>query len=137
LKNVLCYYFGHFNIVYFAGPGKVEDLVLKPGQKNIILDWKKPSSNGDCVTKYGIEWANKISGRKNTSSVSSDEFSEKVPYTIEGLDACVEYAVSVTAVNANGDRAEAVTEEETTETAGNYHTHYFVMFIMWLRLSER
>jgi hypothetical protein len=114
-------------------PDKVEELVLKQGSHSIEVNWKKPSSNSDCVTKYIIEWVNNLSGSKDTSSVSSDEFS----YTITDLDACVEYEVSVTGVNADDKGAEAVTGKMKTGTAGNYHTHYFVMFIMWLRKRER
>jgi hypothetical protein len=98
---------------------------LNQGSHSIIVDWKKPSSNSDCVTKYIIEWVNNLSGSKDTSSVSSDEFS----YTIKDLDACVEYAVSVTAVNADDKGAEAVTGKERTETAGNYHTHIILLCV--------
>jgi hypothetical protein len=117
----LCYYFGHLNIVYFAVPGKVEQLVLNPGSYRVIVDWKKPISNSDCVTKYNIEWVNNLSGSKDTGSVSSNKFS----YTIPGLDACVVYEVSVTAVNADDKGAEAETAK--VRTAGNYHTHIILL----------
>jgi hypothetical protein len=117
----LCYYFGHLDIVYFAVPGLVEGLSLNPGSDNIIVKWEKPNSNSDCVMNYIIEWVNPlVSGSKDTSSVSSDEFS----YTIKDLDACVAYAVSVRTVNADGDGAEAVTDKTTT---GNYHTHIILL----------
>jgi hypothetical protein len=89
---------------------------LDSSSHSIIVIWKKPISNSDCVTEYIIEWVNNLSGREGNITVSKDEFS----YTIPGLDACVEYAVSV---RADLEGAEAATAIETTETAGNYHTH--------------
>jgi hypothetical protein len=115
----LCYYFGHLNIVYFAVPGKVEDLSLDPGSNSIIVNWKKPISNGDCVTEYNIEWVNNLIGREGNITVSKDEFS----YTIPGLDTCVEYEVSVRAEDQGTEAA----KETTTTTAGNYHTHIILL----------
>jgi hypothetical protein len=116
----LCYYFGHLNIVYFAVPGEVEELSLDPGSENITVNWKKPNSNSDCVTNYTIEWVSTVSGSESKNDVTSDEF-----YTIEDLDACVQYAVSVTAVNADGDGAEAVSRK--ARTGGNYDTHIILL----------
>jgi hypothetical protein len=115
----LCYYFGHLNIVYFAVPGQVGGLSLDPGSDNITVNWKKPTSNSACVTNYTIEWVSTVNGSESKNEVTSDEF-----YTIEDLDACVEYAVSVTAVNADGDGAEAVTGKKTT---GMCHTHIILL----------
>jgi hypothetical protein len=117
----LCYYFGHLHVVYFAVPGQVEELSLDPGSDCITVNWKKPISNGDCVTEYIIEWVNNLSGREGNITVSKDEFS----YNITGLDACVEYEVSV---RADVVGAEAATAIETTQTAGNYHTHIISLF---------
>jgi hypothetical protein len=120
----LCYYFGHLNIVYFAVPGPVEELSLKPGSNNIEVNWKKPTSDSNCVANYIIEWVNPlVSGSEGSHTASSDEFS----YNIEDLDACEEYEVSVTVVNVDGEGAEAVTRKATTETAGNYHTHIILL----------
>jgi hypothetical protein len=116
----LCYYFGHLNIVYFAVPGKVEELSLKPDLDNIEVNWKKPTSDSGCVTKYIIEWVNTVSGIKDTATVTSEEDT----FIIEDLDACVQYAVSVRAVNADDKGAEAVTLKATT---GNYHTHIILL----------
>jgi hypothetical protein len=116
----LCYYFGHLIIFYFAVPGPVVGLSLNPGRNKITVKWGKPNSDSDCVMKYIIEWVNNLDGSKDTSSVSSGEDF----FIIENLDACVEYAVSVTAVNANDEGAEAVTLKTTT---GNYHTHIILL----------
>jgi hypothetical protein len=119
----LCYYFGHLNIVYFAAPGKVEGLSLNPGSHNIIVNWEKPTLNSYCVTNYITEWVNTLSGSGGSQLVSSDQFS----YTIENLDPCEEYAVSVRAVNADDQGAQAVTLKARTETAGNCHTHIILL----------
>jgi hypothetical protein len=117
----LCYYFGHLNIVYFAVPGPVVGLSFNPGSDKIIVKWEKPGSNSDCVTNYVIEWVSTVNGSESKNEVTSDEF-----YTIEDLDACVEYEVSVTAVNADGNGTKAVTDKTTT---GNYHTHIILLYL--------
>jgi hypothetical protein len=114
----LCYYFGHLNILYFAGPGPVVGLSFIGGLHSIILNWKKPTLNSDCVTNYIIEWVNTVSGIKGTATVTSED-----TFIIEDLDACVEYAVSVTARNVENVGDNTVPLEVTTKTAGNYHTH--------------
>jgi hypothetical protein len=113
----LCYYFGHLNIVYFAVPGKVEEIVLKPSSYSIIVEWK-PGSYSDCVMEYIIEWVNNPVGSGQISvSFRVDS------YTIQDLDACVTYEVSVTAVNEDNKGDVAENRTATTETAGNYQTH--------------
>jgi hypothetical protein len=115
----VCYYFGHLNIVYFAGPGQVEDLSLHASSQSITVLWKKPISNSDCITNYIIEWVNAVSGNKETVSVAREvEF-----FILEYLDACVEYEVSVTAVNADGVGDNTVTGTAKINSAGNYHKH--------------
>jgi hypothetical protein len=47
-------------------------------------------------------------------------------FFIEDLDTCVQYEVSVRAVNAKGENANAVIGKTATETAGNWHTHIFL-----------
>jgi hypothetical protein len=111
------------NNVNFAVPGEVEDLSLYVGSHNIILIWKKPSSNSDCVTNYMIEWVNTVSGIKDSGTVTSEEDI----FIIEDLDACVEYAVSVTARNADNVGDNTVTQQVTTKTVGNYHTHIILL----------
>jgi hypothetical protein len=111
-----------YNIVYFAVPGGVEGLSLDAGSNKIIVNWEKPTSNSDCVTNYTIEWGSTLSGSERKNDITSDEF-----YTIEDLDSCVQYAVSVRAVNADDAGAEAVILKATTETAGNYHTHIILL----------
>jgi hypothetical protein len=107
-------------LVYFAVPDKVEALDLKPGSDSIFVEWT-PSSNSDCVTEYIIDWGKTPSGSDGTQTVSKDEFS----YTIPGLDSCVEYAVSVTAVNADNDaQKDPLTG---TATTGNYHAHIILL----------
>jgi hypothetical protein len=119
----LCYYFGHSNIVYFAVPGPVIGLDLIPGSQSITVVWNKPSSNGDCVKNYIIEWVNTVSGNEQPSSATS----EVGFFIIERLDACVDYEVSVKAVNADGVGDNTETRTTTTKTAGNCHTHIILL----------
>ena len=104
-----------YNIVYFAVPGQVQDLCLKPGSHNISVNWNKNVSNSYCVTDYVIYWTHGVNG-SNDSSVHP---SEQNSFVINDLDACVEYEVSVRAVNENNKSSDAVTDNTTTETAGN------------------
>jgi hypothetical protein len=118
----LCYYFGHLNIVYFAVPGPVQELDLIPGSQSITVTWNKPSSNGDCVKNYIIEWVNTVSGNTETVSVAREEEF----FILEKLDACADYNVSVTAVNANNE-GEKTTTSTKTKPSGNYHTHIILL----------
>ena len=114
-----------YNIVYFAVPGEVEDLSLEPGSHNISVNWKKPTLNRYCVTHYVIHWVHTKSGSKNSSIVSSEEDS----FVIEDLDACVEYEVSIEAVNEENESSDAVTNKNTTETVGNYHAQIILLYL--------
>jgi hypothetical protein len=106
----LCYYFGHLNIVYFAVPGPVVGFSLNPGSDKIIVKWEKPASNRDCLQNYIIEWVNRASGSGGNHEVPSDVFSD----TIEDLESCEEYEISVRAVDAKGDGDDAVHDKTTT-----------------------
>ncbi|XP_021940595.1 receptor-type tyrosine-protein phosphatase H-like isoform X2 [Zootermopsis nevadensis] len=90
-------------------PGKVQELTLVPSSHNISLTWKKPIIDGNCVELYVISWKPNISGNSASKNVTSEEF-----FVIDGLDACVEYEVSVTAVNANNGSSEAEVQNITT-----------------------
>lgn len=94
-------------------PGKVENLTWTSSLNNFNLTWKKPSNNSNCVKHYVISWKHNISG--NSASKNS---SIKEPFcVIVDLDACVEYEVSVRAVNEKDESTVAVTNA-TTETDG-------------------
>ena len=114
-----------YNFVYFAVPGQVEDLSLKPGSNNITVNWKKPILNSYCVMQYVIYWVKVVNGSNDSSIVSREENS----FVIADLEACAEYEVSVRAVNEKGESSDAVTGSTTTETDGNYQTH-IVLFCL-------
>ena len=76
------------NIVYFAVPGQVQNLALKPGSHSISVNWKEPSINSYCVTHYVICWVRTEGGSNDTKTV----FDKVDTFVIEHLDACVEYS---------------------------------------------
>jgi hypothetical protein len=119
----LCYYFGHLKTVYFAVPGEIEDLTLKPATHSIFVTWKNASSNSDSITNYTIECVNTVIEHRQTTSVAREEGW----FFIENLDACVEYEVSVTAVNADDEGNKTVNCKVTTVTVGNCHTHIILL----------
>jgi hypothetical protein len=94
-------------------PGKVENLTWSSSLNDVSLMWKKPSTNSHCVKHYVISWKHNING----NSASKNSSSEEHFCVIEGLDACVEYEVSVIAVNEKDQSTVAVTNA-TTETDG-------------------
>jgi 2-keto-3-deoxy-galactonokinase len=102
----------------FAVPGPVEDLFLIPGSHSIFVNWKNPIINKFCVTEYVVQWAKLPNNFIKGNIVSKEEDS----YVIEGLDAGVEYEVSVRAVNALGKGKDAVTCNTKTENDGMYQT---------------
>ena len=114
-----------YNIVYFAVPGLVEDLSLEPGSHSIIVNWNKPINDSYCVTQYVIYWEHVLSGSIYAIIVSSDENS----YVIEDLDACVEYEISVSAMNYEDEETDAVTGKTGTETVGNYHAQIILLYL--------
>jgi hypothetical protein len=113
-------------------PGQVGGLDLISGPYSIMVNWTIPTVNSYCVTNYSIEWWKTPSGSEDNHTVSSDVFS----YTIEDLDAWVEYEVSVTAVNENHEDRN-VTGKTAKQTTSNSHTHnayyiYILVAIMML-----
>jgi len=98
-------------------PGHVEDLSLTPFSHNISVHWMRPIEDSYCVTHYVIYWVDGVSGSKGNDNVTSVEYS----YVIGDLDACVEYEVSVRAMNEENNSSDAVTNNTTTEAVGNYH----------------
>jgi len=106
-------------------PNQVEDLSLEPGSHNITVNWNKPNNDSYCVTQYVIEWKHALSGIVNTKTVSSEENFD----VIEDLDACVEYEVSVRAMNEANESTDAVTGKTTTEIAGNYHAQIILLYL--------
>jgi hypothetical protein len=75
------------------------------------MSWKKPSYNGECVTRYDISWG------ETGSEQSCGTYSTKKDYSfaIESLDACVQYHISVRAVNGK-DESNITAVNTTTET---------------------
>jgi hypothetical protein len=107
------FFYSVYNILCFTVPGPVVDLDLKPSPHNVSLEWKKPSSDGDCVTRYVISWRHTGSENTNSTDIGKEESS----YVIGDLAACVQYEISVSAVNENNER-NITAVNRTTETVG-------------------
>jgi hypothetical protein len=101
-------------------PGHIEELSFTPGFHNIIVYWKKPILNTHCVTGYIIEWIDIQNGNDAETIVSW----EKDSYVIEDLEACVDYEVSVRAMNQYNQITDAVTGKTKTETKGIYESQF-------------
>jgi hypothetical protein len=95
---------------------EVRVLYLNPGSHNIRVNWKKPNENTYCVTQYAIIWVNLLNGNNESSIVTSEEDS----FVIGNLADCVEYEVSVRAVNDKNESSVAVSGSTTTHTVGKY-----------------
>ena len=113
-----------YNIVYFAVPGQVKNLTLIPYPHRINVTWMKPILHSYCVTQYVIDWVHTEIGSNSTKNVSSDANS----VLIEDLDACVEYEVSVRAMNEGDESTGAVTGNMKTQSVGNYHTQIILLY---------
>jgi hypothetical protein len=101
-------------------PGHIQELSFTPGLHSIIVNWKEPILNTYCVTKYIINWVEIENGNKDFTIVSW----EKDSFVIEGLEACVDYEVSVRARNEKGEISDAVTGKTKTETNGIYESKF-------------
>ena len=106
-------------------PGHVENLTLTPFSHNIGVHWMRPISDSYCVTHYVIYWVHGVSGSNSSDTVTSEEES----YVIGDLDACVEYEVSVRAINEENNSAVAVTNNTKTGTVGNYHAWNILLYL--------
>jgi hypothetical protein len=106
-------------------PGQVGGLTFTSFPHNISVNWNRPTVNEFCVTHYVIYWVHNITGRVENRTVGSEENS----FVIEGLDACVDYKVSVRAVNERNESADAVTGSIRTEAAGNYHAQIILLYL--------
>jgi hypothetical protein len=113
--------------VYFAAPGEVEALLLKSGSHHISVKWKKPSSNTHSVTQYVIDWVKVKNGKKWSSTVSG----EKDNFVIQDLEPCVQYEVSVRALNKLRVSSVALTGNILTGTAGKYVIHINVLCFLF------
>jgi hypothetical protein len=97
-------------------PGQVEELSVTPGLQIIKLNWEEPTLYNYCVSHYVIDWVQVENGNNDSIIVSG----EKNSFVIRDLKACVEYEVSVKAMNVNGESSGAVTRYMETESNGNY-----------------
>ena len=104
---------------------EVEELFLTPGSHNIIVDLTNPVLNSSCSSEYVIYWEHALSGSNDSRSVSCNEDY----YEIIGLDACVEYVVTVTTMNETNEIMPLATGNTTTETVGNYHTEIILLYL--------
>jgi hypothetical protein len=104
-----------YTVLYFAVPGEVVDLTMLPRPHSIIVEWKKPSYNGECVTRYDISWRHTESEQNDINSTTKEVYS----LVIESLDACVQYDILVSAVNEK-DESNMTTVSVTTETESEY-----------------
>jgi hypothetical protein len=89
-----------YNILYFTVPGEVVNLSVSPSSHDVIVKWEKPSYNGECVTRYEIFWKHAGNEQNGSNSTTGEVYS----LVIESLDACVQYDISVSAVNVNDER---------------------------------
>jgi hypothetical protein len=113
-----------YDIVYFAVAGQVADLTLTPGSHNISVNLNNTILNSNCVSHYVVYWVHTLSENNNSTIVPCEEDS----FLIEDLDACVEYEVSVEAVD-EGNMSTVVNGTTRTETVGNYHTEIILLFL--------
>jgi hypothetical protein len=111
--------------VIFTVPGQVGVLFLEPGSHNISVNWKQPILNSYCVMQYVIYWLNVLNGDNDSRIVPAEDDS----FVIGKLEACVEYKVSVTPMNEEGDNSGAVSGNAKTETEGKFQTHYSLLFV--------
>ena len=114
-----------YDIVHFAVAGQDEELTLTPGSHNISVKWNNTTLSGNCVTNYSIQWGHNVSESKNSIIVSCEEDS----YVIEDLYACVEYEVSVEALNEENENTDVVTGKTRTQTVGNYHAQIILLYL--------
>jgi hypothetical protein len=97
----------------FTGPEKVENLNVTEDSHTITLNWTKPSKNDSCIKHYVIEWKATIYESSSNNSKTTEEF-----FVIEGLEACVNYEVSVSAMDNNYTTSEPEFRTVTTLTDG-------------------
>jgi hypothetical protein len=98
----------------FTGPEKVENLYVTEDSHGLTLNWTKSNESDACIKHYVIEW--KATVYENSSRGCN--ITKEESYIIEGLEACVNYEVSVTAVSSNDNISEPEVRNVTTLTDG-------------------
>lgn len=100
-------------------PGEVENLLVELTSHNLTVTWEKPSVNTYCVKNYYVEWKDTADNSTNSRQEISSEF-----HKIQNLSACVEYEVSVSAMNFQNEMSKRVSKTNTTSAEGKrclYH----------------
>jgi hypothetical protein len=78
-----------------------------------MVTWSEPSVNSYCVSSYYIEWK-----ENSDNSSSTGNGTTTVTYDIQDLEACIEYEVSVVAMNLETERSRPVNKTSRTNTDG-------------------
>lgn len=99
-------------------PGEVENLLVEQASHNLTVTWSKPSINKYCVKNYYVEWKDPAD---NTSSTGKETDTEI--YDIQGLSACMEYEVSVRAVNLENSMSTPVNMMNATNAEGKRYLY--------------
>lgn len=102
-------------LLLLTAPGKIKSLNVTEDSHKITLNWTRPSGNDDCDISYGIDWRRAITNESRNHTDTEEEFC-----VIEGLDACVMYEVSVTAMIAKNLSSEAEVKNVTTLPDGKW-----------------
>lgn len=100
-------------------PGEVQNLLVEQTSHNLTVTWLKPGVNRYCVKNYYVEWKDTAGDSSNTRQEISTEV-----YNIPDLSACVEYEVSVIAVNSQNYMSKPVNRLSTTNGEGKRYFYF-------------
>ncbi|KAG7160510.1 collagen alpha-1(XIV) chain-like [Homarus americanus] len=82
-------------------PSEPQNISVKDATiDSLTLQWFEPITNSPCVIQYDLTWTDGI----NTGSAKiSDVTSNKFEYTIEGLNSCDEYTITLSAKSTTSE----------------------------------
>lgn len=92
---------------------------MKQISHNLTVEWLKPSVNKYCVKNYYIEWKDTADNTSNTRQETIND-----SYDIQNLSACVEYEVSVSAVNFQNNISKPVNKMYKTNAEGKRYLYF-------------
>jgi hypothetical protein len=121
--NIIDFHSFLFVTLHFIVDGKIEFSTVDPHSHSITLSWNHTNEkNKNCIASYAISWNDTTDGSKYGSDTTNS-----TSYTIENLEACVTFDISVIALYDYGIESAPATTNGTTLPDGKWHVLFRFM----------
>ena len=117
--------------LHFIDTGKIGNFSVETDSNSIKLSWINSTEDENCTADYTIEWKNITDGKRNGCDITGNK-----SCVIEGLEACVTFEVSVSALCVNKDVSELGITYVTTLPVGKWQVMCRFMACMYTTSSS-